>query len=125
MHIDGNTELIAHIGFPTASFKAPMIYNPWFEKAGVNAVVVPMGCRPDDFPQFLRSVFSLSNIRGALITMPHKVTSVGLLADVLPGAAIVQRKAIGVHYIAKISVTINKHDFVAMLRKHSAQRTAK
>ena len=26
MHIDGNTELIAHIGFPTASFKAPMIY---------------------------------------------------------------------------------------------------
>ena len=88
MHIDGNTELIAHIGFPTASFKAPMIYNPWFEKAGVNAVVVPMGCRSDDFPQFLRSVFSLSNIRGALITMPHKVTSVGLLADVLPGAAI-------------------------------------
>ena len=88
MHIDGNTELIAHIGFPTASFKAPMIYNPWFEKAGVNAVVVPMGCRPDDFPQFLRSVFSLSNIRGALITMPHKVTTVGLLAEVLPGASI-------------------------------------
>ena len=88
MHIDGNTELIAHIGFPTASFKAPMIYNPWFEKAGVNAVVVPMGCRPDDFPQFLRSVFCLANIRGALITMPHKVTTVGLLAEVLPGASI-------------------------------------
>ena len=88
MFIDGNTELIAHIGFPTHSFKAPMIYNPWFEKAGVNAVVVPMGCRPDDFPQLLRAVFSLTNIRGALITMPHKVTTVGLLADVLPGAAI-------------------------------------
>lgn len=88
MHIDGNTELIAHIGFPTASFKAPMIYNPWFEKAGVNAVVVPMGCRPQDYPQFLRAVFSLTNIRGALITMPHKVTTMGLLAEVLPGAAI-------------------------------------
>ena len=88
MFIDGNTELIAHIGFPTHSFKAPMIYNPWFEKAGVNAVVVPMGCRPDDFPQLLRAVFSLTNIRGALITMPHKVTTVGLLAEVLPGAAI-------------------------------------
>ena len=33
--IDGNTELIAPIGFPTDSFKAPMIYNPWFDKAGV------------------------------------------------------------------------------------------
>ena len=41
--IDGNTEIIAHIGYPTHAFKAPMIYNPWFEKAGVNAVVVPMG----------------------------------------------------------------------------------
>lgn len=26
--IDGKTTLIAHIGYPTESFKAPMIYNP-------------------------------------------------------------------------------------------------
>ena len=42
MIITGHTELIAHIGYPTHAFKAPMIYNPWFEKCGVNAVVVPM-----------------------------------------------------------------------------------
>ena len=88
MIINGNTEIIAHIGFPTHAFKAPMIYNPWFEKAGVNAVVVPMGCQAQDYPDFLRSVFKLANIRGALITMPHKVTTVGLLDDVLPTAAI-------------------------------------
>lgn len=86
--INGNTELIAHIGFPTHAFKAPMIYNPWFEKAGVNAVVVPMGCRAPDYPSFLRAVFSLSNIRGALITMPHKVPTTGLVDEVLPTAAI-------------------------------------
>jgi shikimate dehydrogenase len=86
--INGNTEIIAHIGFPTHAFKAPMIYNPWFEKAGVNAIVVPMGCQVPDYPDFLRSVFKLSNIRGALITMPHKVTTVGLLDEVLPTAAI-------------------------------------
>jgi shikimate dehydrogenase len=88
MHINGNTELIAHIGFPTHAFKAPSIYNPWFVKAGVNAVVVPMGCEAAHYPGFLRSVFTLSNIRGALITMPHKVTTVGLLDEVLPTAAI-------------------------------------
>lgn len=88
MIINGNTELIAHIGFPTHAFKAPMIYNPWFEKAGVNAVVVPMGCRGDDYPGFLRSVFQLANIRGALITMPHKVVTTTLLDEVLPTAAI-------------------------------------
>ena len=86
--INGNTELIAHIGFPTHAFKAPMIYNPWFEKAGVNAIVVPMGCQAQNYPEFLRSVFKLSNIRGALITMPHKVTTVSLLDEVLPTAAI-------------------------------------
>lgn len=88
MNINGNTELIAHIGYPTHAFKAPMIYNPWFEKCGVNAVVVPMGSKPQDFPDFLRAVFKLSNIRGALITMPHKITTVGLLDEVSPTAAI-------------------------------------
>ena len=88
MHIDGHTELIAHIGYPTHAFKAPMIYNPWFEQAGINAVVVPMGCKPEDYELLLRSVFRLENIRGALITMPHKVSTVGLLDEVLPTAAI-------------------------------------
>jgi shikimate dehydrogenase len=76
--INGNTELIAHIGYPTHAFKAPMIYNPYFAHIGVNAcVVMPMGCRSTDYPAFLRAVFTLTNIRGALITMPHKVTTVG------------------------------------------------
>ena len=80
--INGNTELIAHIGYPTHTFKSPMIYNPYFKEAGINAVVVPMGCQSEHFPQFLKSVFQLNNIRGALITMPHKVTTVGLLDEV-------------------------------------------
>jgi shikimate dehydrogenase len=86
--INGNTELIAHIGFPTHAFKAPMIYNPWFEKAGINAIVVPMGCQAQDYPAFFRSVLKLANIRGALITMPHKVSTVELVDELLPTAAI-------------------------------------
>ncbi|UUZ62059.1 ThiF family adenylyltransferase [Polaromonas sp. P1-6] len=79
--IRGTTSLIAHIGYPTHAFKAPMIYNPYFEQAGIDAVVVPMGCQAQDYPAFLRAVFSLTNIRGALITMPHKVSTVGLLDE--------------------------------------------
>jgi shikimate dehydrogenase len=79
--IDGNTELIAHIGFPTHAFKAPLIYNPYFEAQGINAAVVPMACRPEDFPGFLRALFRLENVRGALITMPHKVATVALLDE--------------------------------------------
>jgi shikimate dehydrogenase len=77
--ITGRTEIIAHLGYPTESFTAPMIYNPWFERRGIDAVVVPMGVRAEDFAAFLKPLFRLSNIRGALVTMPHKVTSVGLI----------------------------------------------
>ncbi len=84
MNIDGHTELIAHIGYPTHSFKSPLIYNPYFEKEGINALVVPMGCQAEHYPAFLKSVFQLTNIRGALITMPHKVTTVDLLDLVSP-----------------------------------------
>ncbi len=82
--INGNTQLIAHIGYPTHTFKSPMIYNPYFEEAGINTVVVPMGCKPEDFTVFLKAVFSLTNICGALITMPHKVAVVSLLDEVTP-----------------------------------------
>ncbi|MBP0590728.1 ThiF family adenylyltransferase [Paraburkholderia sp. LEh10] len=86
--ISGKTTLIAHIGFPTESFKSPMIYNPWFDKKGIDAVVVPMGVKAEDFLQSFESIFRFSNLRGALITMPHKVTTVGLVDEVTPAVRI-------------------------------------
>ena len=80
--ISGRTQIIAHLGYPTESFTAPMIYNPWFAERGIDAVVVPMGVRGEDYAAFLRPLFRLSNIRGALVTMPHKVTTVALLGRV-------------------------------------------
>ncbi|MDM0044762.1 ThiF family adenylyltransferase [Variovorax dokdonensis] len=84
MHIDGRTEVIAHLGYPTHAFKAPMIYNPYFEAEGINAVVVPFACRAEHFADTLPTLFRMDNVRGALITMPHKVSVVGLLDEVTP-----------------------------------------
>jgi shikimate dehydrogenase len=86
--IDGTTKLIAHIGYPTASFKSPMIYNPYFEKHAINAVVVPMGCKAEDYAAFLKLAFRLSNMHGALITMPHKVATLGLVDEASVSARI-------------------------------------
>ncbi len=82
--ISGKTTLIAHLGYPTEAFKAPMIYNPYFERAGIDAVVVPMGVKPEDYPSFLRPLFRVTNVRGALVTMPHKVTTASLVDEVTP-----------------------------------------
>ena len=79
MEISGTTRIIAHLGYPTESFKAPLIYNPYFKAFDIDAVVVPMGCASEDFAHFFRGVVRLSNFQGCLITMPHKVTVVDLL----------------------------------------------
>ena len=86
--ITGKTTLIAHLGFPTTTFKSPMIYNPYFEDAGINAVVMPMGVQADDYPAFLTQLFRVTNLRGALVTMPHKVTTMSLADEVTPTATI-------------------------------------
>jgi shikimate dehydrogenase len=86
--ISGKTTLIAHLGFPTEAFKAPMIYNPWFDKQGIDAVVVPMGVKPEDYAASLPQIFRFSNVRGALVTMPHKVTTMSLVDEVTPTARV-------------------------------------
>ena len=80
--ISGKTSLLPLFGYPTKAFKAPLIYNPWFDKHGIDAVVVPMGVKPEDYASVLKAVFQLSNVPGALVTMPHKVSTVGLLDEV-------------------------------------------
>ena len=80
--ISGRTAVIAHLGYPTEAFKAPMVYNPYFEAAGIDAVVIPMGVRAEHYRALLRPLFQLTNLRGALVTMPHKVTTVALLDEV-------------------------------------------
>lgn len=79
--ISGKTTLVAHVGYPTESFKAPLIYNPWFDSKGIDAVVVPMGVRSEDYAAFFRTLVKLTNLRGALVTMPHKIATVALLDE--------------------------------------------
>lgn len=79
MRIDGFSRLIAHVGYPTTTFKAPLIYNPYFASAGINALVMPMGVQAEDFPAALAMLRRVTNFHGALITMPHKIAVVAHL----------------------------------------------
>ncbi|HGI7020773.1 TPA: shikimate dehydrogenase, partial [Klebsiella aerogenes] len=88
MIISGHTRLIAHLGYPTASFKAPMIYNPWLSHCGADVKVVPMGVKPEDYAALVPALFSMTNIVGALVTMPHKMATCGLVDQLSPTAAI-------------------------------------
>jgi shikimate dehydrogenase len=79
--ISGTTRLIAHVGHPTTGFRSPLIYNPWFARQGIDAVVVPMGVDQALWPGLIRPLFRLRNIIGALVTMPLKVGTAALVDD--------------------------------------------
>ena len=79
--ITGKTRLIVHLGYPTESFKAPMIYNPWFEAQRIDVVVVPVGVEAPHYPAVLKALFDTTNVHGALVTMPHKVTTTRLVDE--------------------------------------------
>ena len=79
--ITGKTKIIAHLGYPTEPFKAPMIYNPWFDAKGLDVAVVPLGLTAEDYPEVLRPLFRVTNLHGALVTMPNKVTTVRLVDE--------------------------------------------
>lgn len=84
----GRAELIAHIGYPTDTFASSALCNPWFDRNGIDAAVIPMSARADGYPEVFRALFALTNLRGALVTMPHKVSTMGLVDEVSPAAAI-------------------------------------
>ena len=86
--ITGRTTVIGHLGWPTETFKAPMIYNPWFEAEGVDAVVVPLGIESTAYAGLLRPLFQIRNLHGALVTMPHKVVTAGLVDELSTTAQI-------------------------------------
>jgi shikimate dehydrogenase len=86
--ITGRGKVIAHIGYPTESFKAPMIYNPWFEANGIDATVTPLGIKAEDFAALFPALFRITTMHGALITMPHKVPVTAMVDELTTTARI-------------------------------------
>lgn len=86
--ITGRCKVVAHIGYPTESFKAPMIYNPWFEAKGIDAVVTPLGVKQEDFAALFPALFRITTMHGALITMPHKISVTSMVDELTVTARI-------------------------------------
>jgi shikimate dehydrogenase len=80
--LNGDTRIIAHVGYPTTTFKSPMIYNPWFAAKSINAAVVPLGVKSEDFSRAFPEICRFTNFAGALVTMPHKVAVLDLIDEV-------------------------------------------
>lgn len=84
--ITGATELLVHIGDPIAQARAPMLINPLLDRQGWNAILIPMHVTSDHLGRALDGVRATRNIRGGIITMPHKVAVANLADELTPEA---------------------------------------
>lgn len=70
--LSGETALYPILGDPIAYVKSPQRLTSGFEARGHNGICVPMQVRNGDLESVVRGLARVPNVRGLLITMPHK-----------------------------------------------------
>ncbi len=86
--IYGSTRLYAVLGDPVLQVRAPGLLNPVLAEMGLDAVVVPVYARSQDFADVVRALMRIGNLGGLLITVPHKAAVCALADEVGPNAAL-------------------------------------
>lgn len=81
--IDGQTQLVGLIGWPTAHSLSPAMLNAAFAATGLNWCYVPLPVPPDRLEAAVRGLAALG-FRGANVTAPYKRSILPLLNCVDP-----------------------------------------
>jgi 3-dehydroquinate dehydratase/shikimate dehydrogenase len=79
--INRATDIYGLIGNPVAHSMGPLLHNTCLREEGLNAVYLPF--KVEDLPSFING-FKTLNVRGYSVTIPHKVTIMGLLDKLDP-----------------------------------------
>src|SRR5262245_36013888 len=73
MELTGATRLVFVLAHPVDHVRAPRVFNPAFEAAGLNWFQVPLGVSPDRLSAMLDQLAHATNFLGVNLTIPHKV----------------------------------------------------
>jgi shikimate dehydrogenase len=68
----GKADIFVMLAHPVGHAKSPGIFNEIFEKRGLDSLMVPLSCRPEDFDAFWAGITAAENIRGVIISVPYK-----------------------------------------------------
>lgn len=75
--ISGTTTIVGLVGHPVAQVKMPSFLNPYFERVGLDAAVVPFDVPPGDLAHYVGVLRHGANFVGSLVTVPHKQALAG------------------------------------------------
>ena len=76
------------IGFPIGHSKSPSLHGYWLRKLGIQGYYIPLSMSQAEFVGGLRSLPKLG-FKGVNITLPHKVSALGLADSVTDRAALI------------------------------------
>ncbi|MCF6273183.1 MAG: shikimate dehydrogenase [Rhodobacteraceae bacterium] len=76
------------VGFPIGHSRSPLLHKYWLKRYGIDGHYIPISLSSADFVAGIRSLPRLG-FRGANITLPHKVSMLGLADSVSDRAALI------------------------------------
>lgn len=79
--LSGKTRLFAILGDPIAQVGSPSLFGSWFRAHGIEAVLIPAHVAPENLPVAVKGLWSLRNLDGLVITVPHKVAMAGMVDE--------------------------------------------
>ena len=79
--IKGTTDVYFILGDPVEQVRAPESFNLIFATLGINAVLAPAHVPAARVHDFVRAAFSAGNMKGLLLTIPHKSLVMDMLDD--------------------------------------------
>lgn len=71
-HLSGKSHLWALIADPVGHVKAPEFVNPMFARRGLDGFLIPLHVRAADLAETLPRLARIGNIKGIIVTIPHK-----------------------------------------------------
>jgi shikimate dehydrogenase len=84
--LSGRTELFAIVGDPILQAGSPIVFNTAFRQLGRHAVLVPVQVSPAGFSSFLDGMRQVQNLRGLIVTKPHKTNALAYVDSLGPNA---------------------------------------
>lgn len=76
------------VGFPIGQSRSPLMHRYWLKRYGVNGYYIPLSLSAADLVAGIRSLPRLG-FKGVNITLPHKVSMLGLADSVTDRAALI------------------------------------
>ena len=68
----GKAEVFVMLAHPVGHAKSPGIFNELFEQQGLDSLMVPLTCRPEDFATFWAGLTAAVNVKGVIVSVPYK-----------------------------------------------------